>query len=124
LALLAVAPVIAPVALITTEPDAMNIEPVKLLPPVIVRSAEPFLLKLPAPVIGPLRVEAPDAVVSIVPLPIRLIVRALVNAVVAVRRVPSLKFSAPLLFPRAASPAVTLRIPPPLIVVPPVYRLA
>ena len=84
--------------------------PVLAALPVRSMRAEPVLWNAPPPMIDPLSVAAPLAVVSIVPAPVMLNVRALVNAVVAVRICPSIMVIAPDGSPNAASPDYRVKI--------------
>jgi hypothetical protein len=81
--------------------------------------AEPVLLKMPAPVIGPLKIALLPAVVSIVAAPVTLNVRDVVSAPLAVRICPLTMVTELDASPNAASPTV-VRTMPSVIVAPPV----
>src|SRR3954451_5684286 len=114
-------PLIEPLPLISSEPAAMKVVPVKLLEPVRFSAPDPVLVNGPAPASALEKVELPVAVASIVPAPVKLNCRALAQAL-PTRIVPPSNVMAPEASPKARSPD-DVRTIPPLIVVPPVYVL-
>src|SRR4051812_37655561 len=73
-------PLIEPLPLISSEPAAMKVVPVKLLEPVRFSAPDPLLVNMPVPERALEKVELPVAVVSIVPAPVKLNCRALAQA--------------------------------------------